>query len=104
MMKTTLIAAALAVLVIPVVPVAVQAGPIESACSRSDRTASRSLCRCIQSVADQILTRSDQRQAAKFFRDPQQAQDVRMSKSARDNAFWGRYRSFGNAAEARCSV
>lgn len=103
-MKTMLIAAALAVLVIPMASTAVQAGPIESACTRSDRPASRALCRCIQAVADQTLTRSDQREAARFFRDPQRAQDARMSKSARDNAFWTRYRAFGTAAEARCSV
>jgi hypothetical protein len=104
-MTRILIAAALAALVLPVAPAPVQAGPIETACTRSDRAnGNRNLCRCIQSVADQTLTRADQRQAARFFRDPQRAQDIRTSKSARDNEFWSRYRAFGSAAEQRCAA
>jgi hypothetical protein len=104
-MTRTLIAVALAALLIPSLPAPVHAGPIENACVRSDRpNVSRSLCACIQAVANQTLNRSDQRQAARFFRDPQRAQDVRMSKSARDNEFWTRYRAFGEAAELRCSA
>ncbi|MCU0816011.1 MAG: hypothetical protein MUF74_05905 [Cypionkella sp.] len=80
------------------------AGPIESACLRSDRKqATRQLCSCIQQVADQTLQRSDQRKAASFFRDPDRAQQVRMSDRDSDNAFWARYRSFGDLAEAYCA-
>jgi len=103
-MKKTLFAATLAAFVIPFAPATAQAGPIERACASSDRNVSRALCRCIQAVADQTLTSRDQREAARFFRDPQLAQDVRMSKRAADNALWGRYRAFGAAAEARCTV
>lgn len=81
-----------------------QAGPIENACLRSDRGAGRSLCGCIQQVADVTLGRSDQRTAARFFRDPHKAQEVRTSKDESDAAFWARYRQFGNAAEAQCSA
>lgn len=82
---------------------AVQAGPIESACLRSDRpAATRTLCGCIGRVADQMLTRGDQRLAASFFSDPDRAQQVRMSTSSRDNEFWDRYRAFGARAEAAC--
>lgn len=103
-MKRFLMAAALAALVAPVAPVVVQAGPIETACNRSDRPqANRALCRCIQQVANQTLTRREQSEAARFFRDPQRAQDVRMSKRAQDNALWARYRAFGTAAERTCS-
>ena len=82
---------------------AATAGPIRNACAQSDRGASNvALCTCIQQVADQTLSRSDQRRAASFFRDPQQAQVVRMSKSDSDNAFWARYKRFAGQAEAYC--
>jgi len=100
-MKKMLVGTAFAVAFLPL---AAMAGPIEGACLKSDRKAvSRSLCGCIQQVADMTLTGSDQRRAAGFFRDPDQAQNVRMSKSDSDNAFWARYRSFGDMAEAYCS-
>lgn len=100
-MKKILFGAAFAVAVFPL---AALAGPIEGACLKSDRKAvSRSLCGCIQQVADMTLTGADQRRAAGFFRDPDQAQNVRMSKSDSDNAFWARYRSFGDMAEAYCA-
>src|SRR5690606_4035064 len=85
------------------VPFAV-AGPIDSACVRSDRGArSGSLCGCIQQVANKTLSTADQRRAAAFFRNPDQAQQVRMSRSDADNAFWRRYTSFAGTAEAYCS-
>ncbi len=93
-----------AVIAVTFLPLAAMAGPIENACLKSDRkAASRSLCTCIQQAADMTLTGSDQRRAAKFFRDPDEAQTVRMSKSDNDNAFWARYRSFGDMAEAYCA-
>lgn len=80
------------------------AGPIDSACVRSERGAGNGrLCGCIQQVADQTLSRGDQRRAAAFFRDPQEAQNVRMSKRDADNAFWARYKNFAAAAEAYCA-
>lgn len=80
------------------------AGPIERACMASGRAAaSRALCACIQVAADATLSRGDQRRAAEFFRDPDRAQQVRMSKSDGDNAFWARYRAFGRLAEERCA-
>lgn len=83
-------------------PLAV-AGPIDNACLRSDRVrANSALCSCIQQVANQTLSRSDQRRAADFFREPHKAQEVRTSKSNRDNAFWSRYKRFAGAAEAYC--
>lgn len=79
------------------------AGPIDSACVRSERGAMNpQLCGCIQQVADMTLSRPDQRQAASFFRDADQAQLVRMSKSGADNAFWARYKNFVAAAEGYC--
>ncbi|MTH76171.1 hypothetical protein [Paracoccus aestuariivivens] len=84
-------------------PLAV-AGPIDSACAKSERSARNGrLCGCIQQVADQTLSRSDQRRAARFFRDADEAQSVRMSNSDADNAFWARYTRFAATAEAYCS-
>lgn len=86
------------------VPAVVSAGPIEAACMSSDRrAANRALCGCIQQAADMTLRGTDQRKAARFFREPDRAQQVRMSKSDADNAFWARYRAFGAAAEALCT-
>ena len=100
-MKKTLLAASLAVFAFPMIAIS---GPIDSACMRSDRkAANRALCNCIQQAADMTLTNSDQRRAAKFFSDPDEAQEVRMSKSDRDNQFWARYRAFGDMAEAYCA-
>lgn len=102
MKKTFAILAAAALL--PVFSTAAQAGPIENACVRSDRAqANAALCRCIDAVAQQTLTRSEQRRAARFFRDPDLAQEVRMSKRESDNVFWDRYRAFGQTAEQYCA-
>jgi hypothetical protein len=100
-MTRTLIVGALLALALPLTATA---GPIENACSRSDRKASnRALCSCIQQVADITLESGDQRRAAKFFKDPDQAQQVRMSKSNNDNAFWARYKNFGDLAQTYCA-
>lgn len=103
-LRPAVLALVLAALTAPIVSAPAIAGPIESACLRSNRKeASRQLCNCIQQVADMTLRGSDQRKAAKFFRDPDQAQKVKMSKSKSDDAFWDRYQSFGAQAEAYCA-
>lgn len=82
---------------------AASAGPIESACLRSDTgNGSPALCGCIQQVANMTLAHADQRRAARFFANPQRAQDVRASTSDADNAFWDRYANFGAAATQYC--
>jgi hypothetical protein len=84
-------------------PQVAQAGPIERACIAAGRqAASGRLCRCIQHVADQTLTRADQRFAAKFFGDPHKAQEIRQSENDRHEAFWLRYKEFGISAAALC--
>lgn len=81
------------------------AGPIESACMRSDRSsANRALCGCIQQVADFTLRGGDQRRVVSFFKDPDKAQDVKMSKRGGDDAFWERYQAFAAQAEAYCGA
>lgn len=80
------------------------AGPVDNACLASGRAPGAALCTCIQRAADATLTRRDQRAAARFFRDPGRAQDVRMSSRESDNAFWARYRQFVATAEAQCAA
>ncbi|MDJ0860314.1 MAG: hypothetical protein QNI90_14780 [Dinoroseobacter sp.] len=99
----TILAGAASLLIGPVTPWKAHAGTIEQACLQSDRSGTRTLCGCIQDVADITLSRSDQRKAAKFFDNPQRAQDVRMSDRRSDERFWDRYQEFGNAARAYCA-
>ena len=81
-----------------------RADAIERACLKSEReAASRILCSCIQGAADQTLTGRDQRTGATFFDNPQAAQDMRMSDRSSHEAFWDRWRNFGETAEALCS-
>ena len=103
MTKPILLATCVA-LVLPLLATATAAaGPIERACLRSDRdAANRAICGCIQDVADQTLRGADQRRAASFFKDPDKAHKVWMSKSKSDDAFWERYKVFGAQAEAYC--
>lgn len=103
-MKKSIWLATCVALAIPVLTSFAAAGPIESACLRSDRkAANRALCDCIQQVADQTLRSSDQRRAATFFKDPDKAHKVWMSKNNSDDAFWDRYKAFGAQAEAYCA-
>ena len=87
----------------PVMSSVAMAGPIERACMASDRGGNRSLCGCIQQAADMTLSGGDQRRAAKFFKDPEAAHATWVSQSKSDDAFWDRYKSFGQTAEAYCA-
>ncbi len=78
-------------------------GPIADACLSSDRKArSQQLCGCVQQVAHQTLSGSDQRQGAKFWRDPQSLQNIRQSDNDSQNAFWRRWKAYGETAAAVC--
>jgi hypothetical protein len=102
-MKPIALAAAF-VAFLPVISNSASAGPIERACMASDRgAASRTLCGCIQQAADMTLSGGDQRRAAKFFKDPEAAHSTWISQSASDDAFWERYKSFGQTAESTCA-
>lgn len=103
-MNRHILCTALAVLALPVMTTIAAAGPIERACLSSGRdAANRSVCSCIQQVADMTLRGTDQRKAAVFFRDPDKAQDTFLSKRNADDAFWERYKNFGATAEAYCA-
>ncbi|WP_339109000.1 hypothetical protein [Thioclava sp. GXIMD4216] len=79
-----------------------KAGPLDRACQQGGRTSNSELCSCIQNVADITLSNSDQRRAAKFFTDPDKAQEVRTSSRPSDTDFWARYKNFVSAAEGYC--
>lgn len=79
-------------------------GPVASACNASDRRASNpALCSCIQRVANQSLSSSEQSRVAGFFKDPQRAQDARQSDRSSDERFWKRYKEYLGRAERTCS-
>ncbi|WP_373354359.1 arginine transporter [Pseudoroseicyclus sp. CXY001] len=64
--------------------------------------ANPALCSCVQRVADQSLSNSDQRRAATFFEDPHLAQEARTADTPAMEDFWRRYRAFATAAERAC--
>ena len=80
------------------------AGTIENACNETPRGATAATCLCIQQVADVQLSSGDQKQAAKFFQNPQLAQDTRQSDNAAKERFWLRYKAFGLSAAIRCNA
>ncbi|MEM7722330.1 MAG: hypothetical protein AAF376_08145 [Pseudomonadota bacterium] len=79
------------------------ANPVERACLQSNRTdVSRALCSCIGDAAALTLNRREMREGARFFSDPQRAQDVRTSDRRADERLWESWRAFGETAEAMC--
>lgn len=102
-MKTLMLIAALAAGTTTFAVSTAEAGTIERACMGSDRrAANRSLCGCIQQVADMTLDRRDQRLAARFFKDPHKSQEIRQSDNRSHEVFWKKYRQFGENAAAYC--
>jgi hypothetical protein len=91
------------VLMAQAMPLPALAGPIGEACLRSDSPArNRPLCACIDGIAGMHLSGSDQRRAARFFRDPELAERTQLSDTPRDDAFWERWVAYGDAAAAAC--
>jgi hypothetical protein len=105
MKKTVLVLAASIAFTGPaMIPTPAKAGAIERACNASDRkAATRALCGCIQQAADLTLKNSDQRKAAKFFKDPHKAQELRQADGRANEVFWKRYKNFGTTAAQHCS-
>lgn len=104
-MKPSLILPALALAIAgTLAPLPAAANPIERACLQSGRSAANTaLCSCIGSAAERTLSSRQMRDGARFFRDPQRAQDVRQSDRRNDEELWRAWRSFGETAEAMCS-
>ncbi|WP_133489235.1 hypothetical protein [Aliiroseovarius marinus] len=79
-------------------------GTIERACLKADRpNATRSLCRCIQRVADATLSGGERSKVAKFFSDPHKSQSTRQSDRRSDEQFWKKYKKFGELVSQNCS-
>lgn len=103
-LRLILPAFALAVAASVTAPLPASANPIERACMQSGRAAaSPGLCACIGAAAERTLSRRQMRDGARFFSDPQRAQDVRMSDRRSDEELWQAWRNFGETAEALCS-
>ena len=75
--------------------------------ARPKRSTERALENCgvggAGDAARATLSYREQRQAARLFDDPDEAEDLRMSDNRRDEAFWERYQAFGETAQAMCS-
>jgi hypothetical protein len=83
---------------------AVAGGTIERACLKADRpNATRSLCGCIQKVANATLSGGERTKVAKFFKDPHQSQSTRQSDRRSDETFWKKYKKFGALVSKHCS-
>lgn len=105
-MKQLVIAAALCASVTPPLATPAQAasGTVERACLKADRDkASPALCGCIQDVASAVFSSSEERQVAKLFSSPEKTQELRQSDRASDEAFWQKYKYFGEVATLYCS-
>lgn len=99
-MKSSVLAAMVAVLL---TGPAMAGGLIETSCLRGGRpTADRTLCGCLQRVADAVLPQADQRRGAGFFSEPDKSQEAMMSGSAADKAFWARWELFAATAVKHC--
>lgn len=86
-----------------VAPLPASANPIERACLQSNRpAANRTLCSCVGQAAQRTLTGSQMREGARFFNDPQRAQDIRQSDRRGHEEMWRAWRNFGETAEAMC--
>ncbi len=87
-----------------IVPLPFATGPIFSACQAGGRkAASRARCGCVQAVADQQLSSSDQRRGASYFKDPHRLQEVRQSDNASNERFWKARKAYGQQAAEICA-
>ena len=103
-MKTFAFALVLGALSLPALTTSAVAGSvIANACKASERGAmASSLCGCIQTVADSVLTPAEQVRGAQIFLEPHKSQEIRASAQATDAAFWAKWQVFGNAAAQHC--
>ncbi len=87
-----------------IVPLPFATGPIYSACQAGGRkAASRARCGCVQAVADQQLSNSDQKRGAAYFKAPHRLQEVRQSDNAGNERFWTAWKAYGQQAAEVCA-
>ena len=78
-------------------------GNISRACLSADRSAATpTLCKCVQGVANSELSRRDRTRVADFFDDAENANDMKISETTANDAFWTRYRAFTSSARIKC--
>lgn len=81
-----------------------RANPIERACVQSPRgAADPAMCGCIGSAARRTLTAGQMRIGARFFDDPDRAQEIRQSDRRQHEVMWQAWRNFTEVAERMCS-
>ena len=78
------------------------AGVTERACMASPRSPGVAVCRCAQSLADLMLSASDQREAARIIADPDRYLVWRERRRAAARAFLDRYDRWGEASAEFC--
>ena len=78
-------------------------GDIYDACRDAGRTeATDHRCGCVQWVADQTLTPTQQQRGAGYFVDQQGLQDARQSDGSANERFWTAWKEFGQQAGQQC--
>jgi hypothetical protein len=82
---------------------AFSAGITEAACLRSERSPGREVCACAQYVADRMLSRSDQQNAAKIIAEPDKYLEFKYASSRKEQGFLDRYRAWGEASAEYCT-
>ena len=106
-MKQIGYALVLGALSLPALSSAATAGnAIAGACMSSPRgAAAPTLCSCIQTVADSVLSPAEQQRGAQIFLEPHMSQEIRASArraNTSDAVFWEKWRVFGETAAKHC--
>ncbi len=76
----------------------------ERACLTSDRSPGQEVCSCVQQVADQTLSRRDQKLAAQIIGDPDKFREYQKSSNPSRKAFVERYRLWGSTSSEVCAL
>lgn len=104
-MKYLVLIAASATMLATSLPAPAFAGPgiIDRACRQTNRpSATPTLCRCLQKVAESELSLSERKRVARWFNDPHQAQVTRQSDRSSDEKLWKRHKAFAAQAKKTC--
>ncbi|ROU03525.1 arginine transporter [Histidinibacterium lentulum] len=78
-------------------------GEVGQACMSAGRSAATPrLCSCIDQVAGRTLSRAEQRETARYIRDPEKLQEMKLDDRPRAEEMWRTYDRFVNAARTAC--
>jgi hypothetical protein len=78
-------------------------GEVGQACMAAGRSAANPrLCSCIDQVAGRTLSRAEQRETARYVRDPEALHAMKIDDSPRAEAMWARYDNFVKTARTTC--